>query len=110
MGDEKFVDKITQKLNWIEKPLKKPPLDKIINLVSKASGVSFEDILSFQRRSKIRNARSILIKVCQQAGYKLTELQPGLKRDLSALSRWSREAEKSECQQLIEEVRRSLNA
>jgi len=109
LGDEEFVDKITEKVNWKDRPADKHSLDKIINAVCKVSGLDIEDILSGRRRSDIRTARSVLIKASQEADYKLTELQRQFKRDLSVLSKWGRVLEEKHYP-MLEEVRRRLNA
>ncbi len=110
LGDEEFVDKITEKLNWKDKQIIKPSLDKIIDTVCKVSGITIEDMLSSRRQSDIRHARRLLIKTCQEADYKLSELQGNFKRDLSVLSKWGRTLEEEEHDPMLDEVCRRLNA
>ncbi len=55
-------------------------------------------------------ARWVLVGTCRAVGYRLVDLQPKLKRDLSVLSLWSKFSESLKGQKAVGYLVKYLNA
>ena len=64
----------------------------------------------FEGRYKVVLAREVWVGVSREYEYKLMDLQPTIKRDLSVLSRLSKESDHGHARKAVEEVIRNLNA
>lgn len=110
MGDDRFVEEVERKIEKIRKPLKKTSLQEILMAIKRATGVSDEEILSRRRKKDVIIARALMVAVCRETGYRLVDLEPILKRDLSVLSRLVKYSESTEGRKIIEKVLEELNA
>lgn len=106
IGDEKFIDKIAEEVDNLDKRVKKPTLNRLFSIVKEETGVSQGEITSRGRGEAARLARRVFVGVCRELGYRLVDLQTYLKRDLSVLSRWSKESESEECRKAMKKTLR----
>lgn len=110
MGDDRFVEEVERKIEKIGKPLKKPSLHEILMAIKRATGVSDEEILSRRRKKDVIIARAVMVAVCREAGYRLVDLEHILKRDLSVLSRLTKNSASAEGRKIVGKVLKELNA
>ncbi|RJQ51369.1 MAG: transposase [Nitrospiraceae bacterium] len=110
IGDEKFIEKVAEEVDNLDKRVRKPPLKEVFAAVLEETGVSQEEIKSRGRGNAVKSARVIFAGACRESGYRLVELQSELKRDLSVLSRWSKTSENREEGKIVQRVIRKLNA
>jgi REP element-mobilizing transposase RayT len=110
LGDERFIEKVEEKVEVLKKPLKRPSLKKIFSSVTEVTGVSREEMVSRNRNKNVMHARHILVGSCRETGYRLVDLAFELGRDLSVISRWARASESKEIQKEVQKVFESLNA
>ena len=110
LGDDKFIEEVERKIDRIGKPLKKPSLHDILRAVKEVTGVNEKDIISRNRKDNMQIARAALVGVCREMGYRLVDLQSILKRDLSVLSRLSKNSESTEGRKIMDKVFTVLNA
>jgi len=90
LGSDKFLDEVESKIGKIDRPLRKPSLQQILSAVKEVTGIVEDNILSRRRGKEVMFARGVLVGVWREFGYRLMDLQPILKRDVSVLSRMSR--------------------
>jgi REP element-mobilizing transposase RayT len=109
-GGERFLEKIAKKTEEYEIPAKKPKYDNLIKAVRSATGVEIAEIISKSRAEGVKNARSVLITLARESGYKLKELQEKLKRDDTVICRIAGEGKTEERQRLLKKARRELYA
>ncbi|MEW6419129.1 MAG: transposase [Nitrospirota bacterium] len=110
LGDDRFIEKVEQAVDNIDKHLKRPSLRKIFLAVAEVTGIAYEEITSRSRGEDAKLARNILVRVCRETGYRLVDLQSEFKRDLSVLSRWCRASENMEGWKIVQQVIGRLNA
>lgn len=110
VGDEKFIDKVAEEVDNLDKRVKKPAFKKIFSIVAEETGVSREEMISHGRGEAAKIARSVFVGVCREWGYRLVDLQFELKRDLSVLSRWGATSENEKEKRIIQKVLRKLDA
>ncbi len=110
IGDEKFIEKVAEEVDNLDKRLKKPPLKEIFIAVEEETGVSREEIISRARGETAKRARSVFIGASRESGYRLTDLQTELKRELSVLSRLSRVSETGDGRKMVQKILRNLKA
>lgn len=110
LGDDRFIQKVEEKVEILKRPVKKPGLENIFSAVSEVTGVSREDIVSRNRNKRIMHARHILVGLCREAGYRLVDVAFQFKREVSVLSRWARASEKKDMQKDIQKALERLNA
>ncbi|MEW6600527.1 MAG: transposase [Nitrospirota bacterium] len=108
VGDEIFIDKVAVEVENLDRRVKKPSLAKVISIVTDRTGVSREEIISRVRGEAVRKTRCILVGACRELGYRLVDLQSELKRDLSVLSRWSKESEGISCRDTVRNILKEL--
>jgi len=101
---------VESKIGIVDRPLRKPSLQQILRVVKEVTGVEEDDILSRGRGKEVIFARGVLIGVWREFGYRLVNLQPVLRRDLSVLSRMSKISDTREGQRAISRVHEILNA
>jgi putative transposase len=109
-GDDRFLEKIAKKTDRFEKPEKKPRYDMLIEAVRSATGVGIAEIISKSRDEEVKNARSVLIILARESGYRLKELQEKLKRDDTVICRVAGEGMTEEGQKMLKRARRELSA
>ncbi len=90
LGSDKFLEEVESKIGKIDRPLRKPSLQQILSAVKEVTGIVEDNILSRRRGKEVMFARGVLVGVWREFGYRLMDLQPILKRDLSVLSRMSK--------------------
>ncbi len=90
LGSDKFLEEVESKIGKIDRPLRKPSLQQILSAVKEVTGIVEDNILSRKRGKEVMFARGVLVGVWREFGYRLMDLQPVLKRDLSVLSRMSK--------------------
>jgi REP-associated tyrosine transposase len=110
LGSDKFLEQIESKIGKVDRPLRKPSLRQILRAVKEETGTLEDDILSRRRSKEIMFARGVLVGVWREFGYRLVDLQPVLRRDLSVLSRMSKISDNREGRGAIERVHEMLNA
>lgn len=110
LGDDRFIEKVEKAVETLRRPLKQPSLKKILSAVSKVTGVPQEEIISRSRKDSVMFARYTLVGVCREVGYRLVDLLPELRRDLSVLSRWAKVSESKEGRNTVQQVLKYLNA
>lgn len=110
LGDERFVEEVEGKIKKPEKPLRKPSLKEVLQAIKKVTGVTEDELKLRNRGEEMIRARAVLAGVWREAGGRLVDLQPVLKRDLSVLSRLSKNSEREDNRKIVEEVLRVLNA
>jgi len=110
LGDDQFLGEVEKRLNWRDKPLRRPSFEEILQFVQEVTGVSEEEIVSSGRREEVVFARGILVGVWREFGYRLMDLQPKLRRDVSVLSRLSKISDCPEGRVIKNQVCRKLNA
>ena len=110
LGSDKFLEQVESKMSRVDRPLKKPSLQQILKVVKEVTGIAEDDILSRQRNKEVMFARGVLVGVWREFGYRLVDLQPSLRRDLSVLSRLSKITNNSEGLRTIGRAYEMLNA
>ncbi len=110
LGDDRFIEKVAQEVDNLDRRVKKPPLKKIFSAVAEETGVSQDEIISRGRREAAKLARSVLVGVCRELGFRLVDLQSEIKRDLSVLSRWSNAYETEKEKRTVQKILRKLDA
>ena len=110
LGNDDFAEEVERRLGGKDEPLRKPSLKHILKAIQESTGVSQKEIVSRGRRDQVILARGVLVGVWREFGYRLVDLQPELRRDLSVLSRLSRISEGGEGRNIREEVLQKLNA
>jgi hypothetical protein len=109
IGSDKFLEQVENNISRMDPPLRRPSLQQILKVVREVTGIAEDDILSRRRDKEVMFARGVLVGVWRELGYRLVDLQPVLKRDLSVLSRLSRISDDSEGRQTIGRACESLN-
>jgi putative transposase len=110
LGDEKFLEEVGRRLGRRDRILRKPSFNEILLVLEEVTGVGEERIGSRGRGKEIILARAVLVGVWRDFGYKLVELQPMFRRDLSVLSRLAKISESPEGRKLKNLVCEMLNA
>ena len=110
LGSDKFLEQVESKIGKVDRPLRKPSLQQILRAVKEVTDIVDDDILSRGRSKEVMFARGVLVGVWREIGYRLVDLQPVLRRDLSVLSRMSKISDNREGRQAIERVYEILNA
>lgn len=110
LGDDRFIDEVEQKVERLEKPFRRPPLSEVLSAVKEITGINEHELLSRSRNRDVMYARWVLVGTCRAVGYRLVDLQPKLKRDLSVLSRWSKFSESLKGQKAVRHLVKYLNA
>jgi REP element-mobilizing transposase RayT len=110
LGSDKFLEKVESKIGKLDRPLRKPSLQQILRAVKEVTDIVDDDILSRGRSKEVIFARGVLVGVWREFGYRLVDLQLVLKRDLSVLSRISKNADNREGRRAIEQVYEIVNA
>jgi len=82
----------------------------ILKAVKEVTGISVDEIASRGRNKEVVLAREVLVGVWREYGHKLVDLQPTINRDLSVLSRFSKESERGHVRKTVEKVVRDLDA
>jgi len=110
LGSDKFLEQVENKIGRMDRPLRKPSLEQILRALKEVTGIVEGDILSRGRRKEVMLARGVLVGVWREFGYRLVDLQPSLGRDLSVMSRLSKNTDNSEGRRTIGLVLKMLNA
>ncbi len=110
LGDEKFVEEVDRRLGRKDRILRKPSLKEILLVLEEVTGVGEDGIGSRGRGKEVILARAVLVGVWRDFGYKLAELQPKIRRDLSVLSRLAKVSDSADGRKLKDVVCRILNA
>lgn len=110
LGDEKFMEKVERVIDSPDTPIRKPSLDAIFKAVKEQTTINRDEIISRSRRQDVVFARGLLVAIWREIGYKMTRLQPVLRRDLSMLSKLSKVAESAQGQRSIKKILEILNA
>lgn len=110
IGDDRFIEKIEGIMETLSKPLKRTSLNNVMSKVADTVGISEKDIMSRSRDRRVMFARHVMTGVCREVGYRLVDLVPLLRRDLSVLSRWSKASENNAEQRTVQKVLKHLNA
>ncbi len=112
LGSDKFLEQVENKISKADRPMRKPSLQQILRAVKEVTGVEESNILSRGRGKEVIFARGVLIGVWKEFGYRLVNLQPVLRRDLSVISRMLKFSDNREGQgqRAIGRVREILNA
>jgi putative transposase len=110
LGDEKFVEEVERRLGRGDRILRKPSLNEILRALEEVTGVDVDEIGSRGRGKEIVLARAVLVGVWREFGYKLVELQPKLRRDLSVLSILAKISDSPDGRKLKDLVSKVLNA
>jgi chromosomal replication initiation ATPase DnaA len=110
LGSDKFLEQVESKIGKVDRPLRKPSLQQILRAVKEVTDIVDDDILSRGRSKEVMFARGVLVGVWREFGYRLVDLQPVLRRDLSVLSRMSKISDNLEGRRAIERVYEILNA
>jgi REP element-mobilizing transposase RayT len=87
LGDDRFVEKVTEKTEREDLPVKKPTLKTIIAGVSAATGVEVSEMISRRRDERLRVARGIFVILAREFRYSIIQLQDILNRDDTVISR-----------------------
>lgn len=110
LGDEKFMEKVERVIDSPDMPIRKPSLDAIFKAVKEQTTINRDEIISRSRRQDVVFARGLLVAIWREIGYKMTRLQPVLRRDLSMLSKLSKVAESAQGQRSMKKLLEILNA
>lgn len=110
VGNEEFVEAVERRIKDPERRIPKPTVSRISRAIEQQTGVGLAEIVSRSRREEVVFARGMLVSVWREAGRKLTELKPVLKRDLSMLSKLSRLGETPEGQKATDAVIKKLKS
>jgi putative transposase len=110
LGSDEFMKEVEKKVVRLDRPIRKPSLQEIVKAVKEVTGISMEEIVSRGKSKEVVLAREVLVGVSREYEYKLMDLQPIIKRDLSVLSRLSKESDHGHARKAVEEVIRNLNA
>jgi len=109
VGNDEFIEAVERRLKRSAQPLRKISMERLIRMVEEETGIDKATIVSRRRSKALRITRSVLVAVAREMGYTMTELTGLLKRDISILSKLSKNATEDECQALHERIR-MLNA
>jgi hypothetical protein len=104
------VEEVEKRLGRRDRILRKPSLKEILRVLEEVTGVGEDGIGSRGRAKEVILARSVLVGVWRDFGYKLAELQPKIRRDLSVLSRLAKVSDSADGRKLKNVVCRILNA
>ncbi len=110
VGDERFIEKVQERVERLEKKAIKVPIRDLVVAIEKETGVGLFDLVSRKRGERLRTARGILVMLAREVGYKMVELQGILKRDISVLSRLASICETREGKKSLQRVRKSIYA
>jgi REP element-mobilizing transposase RayT len=110
LGDDEFLKEVEKKIAKPDRPIRKPSLQEIMKAVKEVTGISAPEIVSRVRNKEVVLAREVLVGVWRECGHKLVDLQPTIKRDLSVLSRLSKESGHARIKKVVDEVTKNLNA
>jgi len=110
LGNEKFADEVGEKLAEPVKHRRKPSLQTVFKVVEEMTGVSREAITSRSRKSEVVFARSLLVGVCREVGYKLVDLSEALKRELSSVSKLARMQDSDKRRNAVNQSIKLLNS
>jgi len=110
LGDDEFIQEVEKRTESLGKPLRRPSLQEILKAVKEVTGIAEEEMVSRGRSRELMSARGILVGVWRAFGYRLVDLQPSLRRDVSVLSRWSRISEHLDGRKAMEQVLKIINA
>lgn len=109
VGNDEFIEAVERRLKRSAQPLRKISMERLIRMVEEETGIDKATIVSRRRSKALRITRSVLVAVAREMGYTMTELTGLLKRDISILSKLSKNVTEDECQALHEHIR-VLNA
>lgn len=109
VGNDEFIEAVERRLKRSAQPLRKISMERLIRMVEEETGIDKATIVSRRRSKALRITRSVLVAVAREMGYTMTELTGLLKRDISILSKLSKNATEDECQALHKRIR-MLNA
>jgi hypothetical protein len=110
LGSDEFLEQVESKIDKVDRPLRRLSVQQILRALKEVTGIVEDDILSRVRSKEVIFARGVLVGVWREFGYRLVDLQPVLRRDLSVLSRMSKISENREGRRAIERVYEMLNA
>ncbi len=110
VGGDKFLEIIEDKIDELDRPIRKLTLKKAIKAVEEVTGVLWDEISSRSRSKEVIFARGLLVGVWREAGHRMVNLQPQLRRDLSVLSRLSKISESERGRKAMKQIFHMLNA
>jgi len=110
LGGDEFIKEVEKKTATPDRPIRKPSLQEILKAVKEVTGISVDEIASRGRNKEAVLAREVLVGVWREYGHKLVDLQPTINRDLSVLSRFSKESERGHVRKTVQKVVRDLDA
>ncbi len=110
LGSDEFTKEVEKKIVGLDRPIRKPSLQEILMAVKEATGISMEEIASRVRNKQVVLAREVLVGVWREYGYKLLDLTPTVKRDLSVLSRLSKGSDRDRVRKTVDKVIKYLDA
>jgi len=111
LGDDRFVEETeTRWAKRVEAPLVKPPLTRILQVVTQVTGVSKDEMAARTRLGPSVLARGVWVRACREFEYRLVDLRAVIKRDLPTLSRWGASARTREGDLLLKKVIKSVIA
>ncbi len=109
LGDERFVDEVGTRLEK-EKPAIRPSLDTVVKAIEEVTGIKRAEVVSRVRNEKAVRARGLLVGTWRELGYKMVQLQPFLKRDLSTLSKLATAATNESDKRAMRRILKHLNS
>jgi hypothetical protein len=110
LGDDRFVEKVTEKTEREDLPVKKPTLKTIIAGVSAATGVEVSEMISRRRDERLRVARGIFVILAREFRYSIIQLQDILNRDDTVISRMAESGRGEQAERMLRKARAHLNA
>jgi putative transposase len=110
LGSDEFTKEVEKKIVGLDRRIRKPSLQQILTAVQETTGISMEQIASRGRNKQVVLAREILVGVWREYGYKLLDLTPTVKRDLSVLSRLSKGSDCDRVRKIVKKVMKYLDA
>jgi len=110
LGSDEFTKEVEKKIVGLDRPIRKPSLQEILAAVKEVTGISMEEIASRVRNKQVVLAREVLVGVWREYGYKLLDLTPTVKRDLSVLSRLSKGSDRDRVRKTVDKVIKYLDA
>lgn len=110
VGDERFIEKVQERVERLGKKAKKNPIRDLVIAIEKETGFGLLELVSRKRGERLRTARGFLVKLAKEVGYNMVELQGILKRDISVLSRLASIGETREGEKTLRRVKQNLNA
>ena len=110
LGGDEFIKEVDRRIVGPDRPIKKPSLQEILKAVEEATGISKDQIASRGRDKELVSARKVLVGVWREYGHKLLDLEPIIKRDLSVLSRLSKESQRGHVRKTLEKIVKNLDA